>query len=366
MDTVQRFIPDEVRFGAGCVQAEPWADWGARALLVSGKSGARLSGALDELCAAFAARGVAWTLFDGVSSNPDMAQLYAGANAGKGCDFVVAVGGGSAMDAAKAIAWILGSAIPQEAFFLRKPADADAVLPVVAIPLTCGTGSEVTRYAIITDAAAKRKVNVSSPAFRPRRALLDARYLASLPPQTVCDTALDALAHAVEGAYAVRATPELAQRAEQVVARVVPELHRLGRGEAPDLETLLYASMLAGTVIEQTGTGLPHAMGYPLTLHKGLPHGRATGILLAGYLEFMRPSCPETTARLLAAAGLESAEELQTAVDAALAACGCSREAPSEEELQAFIREPLRLDAVRRYRTMPSPEDVMDIYRMGF
>ena len=124
--------------------------------------------------------------------------------------------------------------------------------------------------------------------------------------------------------------------------------------------------MLAGMVIAQTGTGLVHAMGYPLTYYKQMPHGRANGVLLAGYLTFMQPSCPALTERILKAAGLTMPEELGALVDALLDTQGCARPTPTEEELERFVVDPLRLEVVQRYRTLPSPEEVKDLYRMGF
>ncbi len=369
MESVRFYLPTEVVSGPGCVRREVgrWA-LGKKALIVTGAQGAARSGALGDVTGALEAQGVAWARFDGVRANPDAEQVCAGAEMARreGCDFVVGIGGGSPLDAAKAIAWAAAEGVPRERFFRRLPEPGDAALPIVAVPLTCGTGSEVTPYAIITDHGARSKVNVSGPCLFPRVALLDARYLESLPQAVVADTALDALSHAIEGAYSPRATRFAEALALEAVRLIMPELVRLAHGGFVNLGQLQYAAAVAGMVIAQTGTGLVHAMGYPLTYHKGLPHGRANGVLLAGYLEFMERPCPALTERLLKAGGLADAEELQALVDAVLDAAGTTPEAPSEEELARFAREPLRLALVRKYRAMPSPEEVMDIYRTGF
>lgn len=367
MDKFRFYLPTEVFAGRGCVRAHADA-WvlGRRALIVTSQHGAKLSGALDDVMSILNDRAIESVLFDGVSANPDAEQVYAGVAVAEGCDFVVALGGGSPLDAAKAIAWAAGAKVPREDFFRRSPAPGEAVLPVVAVPLTCGTGSEVTPYAIITNHEAQTKVNVSGPNLFPRVALLDAHYLESLPKAVMCDTALDALSHAIEGAYSPRATQLTLAMSEEAIRTLLPELLRLAHGEFVNLPQLHYAAMLAGMVIAQTGTGLVHAMGYPLTYHKGIPHGRANGILLAGYLEFMERPCGPLTRRLLDAAGLHGPEELQALVDALLDVTGAEREAPTEDELARFAREPLRLSVVRRYRAMPSPEEVVDIYRTGF
>ena len=369
MNRLHFYLPTDVYEGKGCVSQHAEAlVLGRKALIVTGKTGAKASGALADVQQALEARRVAWAHFDGVGENPDDEQVYAGAAVAQaeGCDFVVAIGGGSAMDAAKAIAWVVGSQIDRGDFFAEKPQPDDTVLPIVAVPITCGTGSEVTPYAIITDHHARTKVNVSGRQLFPRVALLDGRYLDSLPAQVVCDTALDALSHAIEGAYSLRSDALSLALAVESIGVVMPELVRLAHGTFVNRARLLHGSLLAGMVIAQAGTGLVHAMGYPLTYYKHLPHGRANGVLLAGYLEFMEHSCPERTALLLKAMGLQVPEEFQALVDMLFDRLGCAREVPTEEELVRFTREPLRLEVVKRYRTMPSPEEVMDIYRYGF
>lgn len=369
MESVRFYLPTEVVSGPGCVRrmAERWV-LGKKALLVTGARSAARSGALEDVTAALEVRGAAWAVFDGVRANPDASQIYMGCDVARreGCDFVVGIGGGSPLDAAKAIAWVVAQGVPRERFLKSRPEPGDAALPIVAVPLTCGTGSEVTPYSIITDHGAKTKVNVSGACLFPKVALLDARYLAGLPREVLADTALDALSHAIEGAYSPRSTRLSEAMALEAVRTIVPELVRLAHGGFVNVAELHYASAVAGMVIAQTGTGLVHAMGYPLTYHKGLPHGRANGILLAGYLEFMERPCPTLTARLLEAMGVAGVDELQALVDAVLDAAGTTPVAPSEEELARFAREPLRLELVRKYRAMPSPEEVMDIYRTGF
>ncbi|MEG1480280.1 MAG: iron-containing alcohol dehydrogenase [Kiritimatiellia bacterium] len=367
MDRVRFFLPTEILASHGCVRANA-ATWilGRKALIVTGAKSAQLSGAFNDVVEALEAHHVPYVLFDGVRANPDCEQIFAAAAVADGADFVVAIGGGSPLDAAKSVAWVLGSKIPKADFFLRKPRLDDAVLPLVAIPLTCGTGSEVTPYSIITDDDAQSKVNISSPSFFPKVALIDANYLETLPPQVVCDSALDALSHAIEGMYSPRATRLTRALAEEAIAVIVPELVLMAHGMFVNLASLQYAAMTAGIVIAQTGTGLVHAMGYPLTYHKGIPHGRANGILLAGYLDLMSRTCASLTRRILKAAQLNAADELQTLVDTLLDRLECERIAPDEEELIRFVNEPLRLEVVRRYCTMPSPEEVMDIYRTGF
>ncbi len=369
MDRLHYHLPTEVFAGPGCVRekASAWC-LGRKALIVTGAMSAQRSGALEDVRVALMTQNVPYAHFDGVGENPDVEQVYAGVAVAEqeGADFIVAVGGGSPMDAAKSIAWVVGAKIPRARFFTDKPQRDDCVLPIIAVPLTCGTGSEVTPYSIITNHEIRSKANISGPGFFPRVALLDARYLESLPKHVLCDTALDALSHAIEGVYSPKCDALAEAMGLEAIRILVPEMVRLAHDNFVNLAEVQYASMLAGMVIAQTGTGLVHAMGYPLTYYRHLPHGRANGILLAGYLDFMNAPCPQLTERILGAMAFKDSCDLQGLVDTLLDVAGCDRAAPSEEELVQFMREPLRLEVVRRYRAMPSPEEVMDIYRTGF
>lgn len=368
MDRFRFSLPTTVIAERGAVRNHA-ADWnlGRKALIVTGAQSAKASGALDDVIAALESQQTPYVIDDGIRANPDDAQVYDGAEIARreGCDFVVAVGGGSPMDAGKAIAWVAGTGIEREAFFGRLPGPSDRVLPIVAVPLTCGTGSEVTPYAIITNHKIQSKTNISGSALFPRVALLDAAYLEKLPQAVLCDTALDALSHAIESVYSLRSTKASCMLAFEAMSVIVPELLRMTHGMFVNRAALHYASMVAGMAIAQTGTALVHAMGYPLTYHKGMPHGRANGLLLPGYLTFMTEHCPELTKRVLAAMGMESPDALQALVDALIDGLGLPRASLTEDELRAFSLTPLRLEMMRRYRAMPTPAEVIDIYRNG-
>jgi len=181
------------------------------------------------------------------------------------------------------------------------------MLPYIAIPLTAGTGSEVTPYAIITDLEREMKRNLSTPTSFPVVAFLDPRYTASMSLAITRNTGIDALSHAIEGFVSRRATiisDLLALEAIRLFREALPAL-QAGQLTLRDRSTLLYSSLLAGMVITQTGTCLVHALGYNLTINHGVPHGAANGYLLGPFLEFLEETIPEKTDQILKALGLD-------------------------------------------------------------
>ena len=300
-------MPTRVVIGSGCVaeNAGLLPKCGKRALIMTGKSSAKLCGALRDVEEALASQGIAYRLFDRVESNPGIENCRAAAAAARDerADFIVGIGGGSPLDAAKAAAIFARNELPDARVFSGEyPAGA---LPVVAIPTTAGTGSEVTPYAILTNDAVEGKSSISSESIFPVLAFLDGAYTASLSRRVAASTALDALSHAAEGYLSLRSDPwsrALAYEALRALGKALPRLALGEGGEELRFELLLAADM-AGTVIAQTGTTIVHAMGYSLTYFKGIEHGRANGLLLGPYLELIAGARPEAVREVLDALG---------------------------------------------------------------
>lgn len=142
-----------------------------------------------------------------------------------------------------------------------------------------GTGSEVTPYAIVTNDFKRTKTSLSAPEMFPKLAFLDGKYMLSLPRNTTIHTAIDALSHAVEGMFTTKSTPQgdlAALESIRLLFGIFPKLQASSALSLSERDTLLYASMLAGTVIAQAGTTAVHTLGYALTYHYGTDHGEAT------------------------------------------------------------------------------------------
>lgn len=304
------FMPVHIVSGQDCVKknAALLSSLGRRALVVTGKSSAR-NGALEDIAFAFNMNAQQYAVYDEVPPNPTVQCVKDGAGLAKdfGADFVVAIGGGSPMDAAKAIAMAARQEIQGSIFAHAISGD---VLPMAHIPTTAGTGSEVTPYAIITNDEKQTKTSISAPSLYPKFAFLDGKYMASLPQSITVNTALDAISHAVEGMLSVRAgalSDALARESLRLLLGQYSSL-RAGSYTPQARQALLYGSTLAGMVIANTGTSPVHGMGYSLTYYHQVPHGRANGLLLPAFLRKCEEKIPQRMAEIYAALGMDQAE----------------------------------------------------------
>lgn len=293
-------MPTKLYFGQGCI-AQAGADikaLGRKALLVTGRHSAKQNGSQAAVAALLDSLGIDWVLFDEVEANPSVETVRKGAALGRQAqaEFVIGIGGGSPMDAAKVIALLCTNELDDAAIF-KGPYKAP--LPIVAVPTTSGTGSEVTKVSVLTNHAAGTKQSIKSPLIYPKLALADPSFTMDVPEHVTIDTAIDALSHAVEGYMARASTPISDVWAEEAMRFLGVHLTNL-RGRLPYAvrEDLMYASTLAGIVISQAGTTLVHGMGYPLTYYKGLSHGRANGLLLPQYMKLMEESMADKAERV--------------------------------------------------------------------
>ena len=278
---------------------------GRTALVVTGRGSSSHNGSLDRTCALLAGAGVAAVPFPRVESDPSLDTVEAGAALarGKNCDVLVALGGGSAMDAAKGISCLLANPGPLEN--LEGVTGLRQGPPLIAIPTTAGTGSEVTRVAVLTDTARKYKLLLVGETLMPAAAILDPELTVSMPPRVTAATGMDALTHAVEAYVSKLANPFSDTLALAAIERIGANLAMAVT--APDnLEArtaVLYAQMQAGQAFSNASVGLVHAMSRPMGARYGVPHGAANAMLLAHVVAYNRPACPQRMARIATALG---------------------------------------------------------------
>lgn len=359
-------LPTKIFFGSGCIaeNSVEFPLWGTRPLVLTGRSSAKKSGALADVETVLKQLGMEWSLFDRIEENPSFATVEAGAAAARAhdADMIIGIGGGSALDAAKAIAVLAVNDIPA-----RKLFDGNfqaQPLPVIAIPLTAGTGSEVTQYSILTDTERQTKRSFAGRALFPKAAFLDARYTQSLPQTITINTAIDALSHAVEGYLSRRSTVMSDHLALDAIRHFSGMFNALGRDSLSlaEREELLYVSLLGGMVIAQTGTTMIHSLGYSLTYFRNIQHGRANGLLLAEALRFMQPAVPEKIASVLEALGIPDIDTLKKTMSSLL---GPERPS-SKEELDLFSGIALQAANIANTPRIPNENDLKNILAASF
>lgn len=283
---------------------------GKKALIVTGKTSAVKSGALADVAAALESEAVPYEIYDKIENNPTVECVYSAGLAAKKCgaDFIVAIGGGSPLDASKAAAvYAVNDIEPMQIFdgnFKNTP------LPIAAVPTTAGTGSEVTPYSILTLTAAGTKRNFTCEDCFPKIAFLDGKYTKNLPLQITRNTAVDAMCHAIESAVSKRSTVLSEYIALETLRLIGQCTDALKSGEfTPEIrQKLLTAATLGGITISQTGTTIVHSMGYQPTFTKDVPHGMSNGLLIGEFLKWCYDSVSEIVDRCMDALGMENVD----------------------------------------------------------
>lgn len=274
--------PTRILFGRGRLhELGAWAKrLGDKALLVTGMGFAKRYGYLELLSSNMENSGVKVSIFDRVEQNPSFETVELGASLGRSLnvDVIVGFGGGSVIDAAKAIALLCVSGGGVEKYVYPNVVEEE-ILPVIAIPTTCGTGSEVTRYSMLTDLKARRKFVIIGYPLIPRVAIIDPDVLKYLPKSLTVYTALDAFSHAIE-AYWSKASQPLSDIFALECMKIILRDLKKASDEPEARDSLHYASLLGGLAINCAGTTIIHGLGYYLTTHHGIHHGLANSIFL--------------------------------------------------------------------------------------
>ncbi len=232
--------------------------------------------------------------FTEVESNPSFETVDCVTDIARdfGAELVIGCGGGSPMDVAKGVALL--AAQPAAGAVSMKECLAcggelvEEVLPVVCVPTTAGTGSEVTPFAVFTDRVNGNKGGYTDERISPRVAIVDADLMDSMPREVVLDTGLDALTHGIEAYLSTESTPTSDIAAMRAIENIRDRLDGAAGGDRDALEAMAEAALWAGIAIAEAGTILLHVMGYPLTVFGGVAHGRANAALLPAFMGFMQ------------------------------------------------------------------------------
>lgn len=309
------FLPVNIEFGSGKVAkaGELTKPYGKKALIVTGHSSAKKSGLYDKVKDSLKAEGIDAVLFDKVAQNPLTTTAAEGAAFAKdnGCDVVVAIGGGSIMDCAKAIAFLAVNDGDVSDYIFGKKA-SDTALPIILIPTTCGTGSEGNGIAVLTNPDNGDKKSLRCNAIVAKVSIVDPECMMTMPKYVLASVGFDALCHNMEAYTSKIAQPftdALSLYAVDLIAHNLVDVYK-GTGSKDSWEKITLASTIGGMVINTTGVTLAHGMEHPASGLKDIVHGKGLAALTPTIIEASYQGAPEKFAKLAKLFGGEKAEDL--------------------------------------------------------
>ena len=304
-------LPSRIEYGVGAVNGLADVVKALRAekvLLVTDK-GIADSGLLARITDLLETHKLKWKLFDSVEPNPKDYNVQEGTDIANtfGPDCVVALGGGSPIDCAKAIAVVArqGGAVRD---YEGPGKIGPDVLPLIAIPTTAGTGSEVTFSSVITDTRAKFKFSIKDPRIAPQVALVDPEMTLTMPPGLTAATGMDALTHAIEG-FTANASEPIADSAALYAIELITAYLRIAVSDGSNLEAragMLMGSVLAGIAFSHSDVAAVHCVAEALGGKYDAAHGVCNAVVLPAVMEYNMEYCKERYARIATAMGLTS------------------------------------------------------------
>ena len=291
MNPFEFFIPQNIMVGAGTMARLPECAkklGGSHAMLISGPT-LRKMGIVDKAADYLKEAGIKVDIFTDVEANPSVTTVEKATDAFKEAeaDFIVALGGGSPMDVAKAVGVTakFGGSITEYEGAHKVPGK---IIPLIAIPTTAGTGSEVTAFSVITDHSRDYKLTVFSYELLPSYAILDPQLLTSAPASVAAACGIDAFIHAEEAYVSTAASPFSDAMAEKAMELIGKNIRRFvaRRTDLEAAEAMLTGSLFAGIAFSFARLGNVHAMSHPVSAFFDVPHGVANAVLLPVIAEY--------------------------------------------------------------------------------
>ncbi|NLZ52126.1 MAG: iron-containing alcohol dehydrogenase [Thermoanaerobacteraceae bacterium] len=293
------FMPSQLIFGRG--KAKDAGSYvkslGRKALIITGKSSAKKTGHLALVTKSLEKEGIDWLLFDEIEPNPLTTTIDKGISFAREnkVDVVIGLGGGSAMDSAKCIAFGVNKEDSISNYFGAQP--AGEVLPIVLITTTAGTGSEANNFAVMTNPKTHVKRALSSPNTYPTISIIDPELMLTVPQKVTASTGIDVFFHSMESYLSKKSHPlsrPLSLEGMRLVAENLKGAYEHGNN-IEYRERMAWANTIAGIAINLAGNCGIHALGHPLSAYYDLPHGET---LAAVSLAFMKFSIPEASEKL--------------------------------------------------------------------
>lgn len=368
------FLPVNIEFGSGKVAkaGELTKPYGKKALIVTGHSSAKKSGLYDKVKDSLKAEGIDSVLFDKVAQNPLTTTAAEGAAFAKenGCDVVVAIGGGSIMDCAKAIAFLaVNNGDVSDYIFGKKV--SDTALPIILIPTTCGTGSEGNGFAVLTNPDNGDKKSLRCNAIVAKVSIVDPECMMTMPKHVLASVGFDALCHNMEAYTSKIAQPftdALSLYAVDLIAHNLVDVYK-GTGSKESWEKITLASTIGGMVINTAGVTLAHGMEHPASGLKDIVHGKGLAALTPTIIEASYQGAPEKFAKLAKLFDGEKAEDLAGKVRELLEAieltCTLSDLGIEEKDIPWMAENCMKVSApsIANNPVVFSQEEIAEIYK---
>lgn len=279
------FMPTELKFGNGSLQrvANILEGFGSHGFIVTGQKSMERLGFTEILTSQLAQVHIKSTVYNKISSNPSIGEVDLGADLSKevGADFIIAMGGGSVIDAAKAIAAASAGAIPVSDYLFNNTQVPINALPLIAIPTTAGTGSEMNRSAIIRDPVKELKVGLRSDHLFPKITIVDPELTYSLPNHVTAETGFDTLTHAIESYVSPKSQPITDLFSLMAIENISTHLPIVLSDpvNAESREKISLSSAMMGNNLSFVGTCFPHRVDKPLcALYPDISHGQSLAV----------------------------------------------------------------------------------------
>ena len=342
---VNRFILNEVSyFGPGARKELPGvvARLGFKKALVVTDKGLVKFGVAKMVTDVLEEAGIAYEMYSEVKPNPTVTNVKMGveAFAAAGADFIVAIGGGSAMDTAKGIGIVTNNPEFADVVSLEGCAPTKKkTVPIIALPTTAGTAAETTINYVIIDEEKQKKMVCVDPNDIPCCSIIDAELMYTLPKGTTAATGMDALTHAIEG-YITKAAWELSDMFEIEAIRMINKHLRTAVYDPTNpvgRHGMAVAQYVAGMAFSNVGLGVVHGMAHPMGSLFDIPHGVANALLLPTVMEFNKPVCVDKYVEI--AKAMDAYKEGMTKAEAAQAACDAVRALAIEVGIPQHLSE---------------------------
>ena len=370
MEAWKFYMPTRIRFGWGRFQEiREVVDElkGTRIFLVTGRSFARNYGILDRLSASL--KGLTLVTFGEAEENPSIVTVDRGAAQCRDnrCDLVVGLGGGSALDAGKAIAMLQKNPGSIQEYLDQERTCQTKGLPFIAIPTTSGTGSEVTPFAVITHKAKKAKPAIAPPQNFPDVALVDPELTLNMPLRVAAFTGLDALCQAIEGFWSTQGNPLTRGLAFRAIQLAMENLEQAClKKDKESVANMALASHLTGIEMSNIGNTAIHPLSYPVTLDYGVPHGFACALFLSPVIRFNAGVIRQGFTDLLTLLKIPDVETFADRIDSMMKALGAPRRLSEvgvkAEDIEAIVKRGVGRSTAWNPRPM-TEEDLIQICR---